>query len=63
MLERIVGREWGRADYDHVVAPKPVKQLRICFLPEVLSGRVYQRSRYTAALKSLRYLAFFNHFI
>jgi hypothetical protein len=35
----------------------------ICFESEVLSGRVYQRWRYTAAHKSLRYLAFFDHFI
>ena len=64
MLERIVGREWGRPASHHVrYAIKLAKRLRICFLPEVLSERVYERSRYTHALNSLRYLAFFIRFI
>jgi len=42
---------------------KNPKMDEIRFESEVISGRVYQRWRYTAAHKSLRYLAFFGHFI
>jgi hypothetical protein len=35
----------------------------ICFESEGISERVYQRWRYTAAHKSLRYLALLGHFI
>jgi hypothetical protein len=64
VLERAVGRERGRiAPRCSSMATTAQKTVNPCPSTEAISARVYERSRYTSALKSLRYLASFSTFI
>jgi hypothetical protein len=64
VFERLVGREKRREHAKPHLLPSTEKLGdQTSGYPEVFFGRVYERSRYTSALKTLRSIPYFSRFM